>query len=206
MKKLLVFLFLVSNALALHAAEYVEGKHYQKIGNAQIVNSGDKVLVQEFFWYGCPHCYSFEPFVKSWKKTKSANVEFARVPAIFRPEWEIQARTYYALESMGMIEEVHGKIFDAMHKQKKRLNTKKLITDFVVAQGVDEAKFNKEYNSFSVDTLARKAKKYQALYKIQGVPSVIVNGKYLTSGSMSGNYDNLIKIIDYLVKLELDKK
>ena len=124
---------------------------------------------------------------------------------MFRPDWEVQARTYYALSNMGVIEDLHGKIFTAIHKNKKRLNKKDLLTDFVVKNGVDRKKFEAEYNSFSVDSMVRKAKKKQTAYKIQGVPSVAVNGKYLTSGSMAGSYENMIKIIDHLVKKESKK-
>jgi len=205
MKKLLIFLVLAASAFTLHAEEYKEGVHYKKLANPQATDSGDKIEVLEFFWYGCPHCYAFEPFVNSWKKSKPENVSFARVPAIFRPDWEVQARAYYALSSMGVIEEVHGKIFEEIHKARKRLNTKDIIADFVAEHGVDKVKFLQEYDSFAVDSAVRKAKRNQALFKIEGVPSVVINGKYLTSGSMSGNYDNLVKIMNYLIKLESTK-
>ena len=201
MKKLLVFLLLFINSAALQAAEYTEGVHYKKVTPVS-TDAGDKIEVLEFFWYGCPHCYSFEPYINAWKKTKPANVEFVRVPAIFRPDWEVQARTYYALSNMGVVEDIHGKIFTAMHKDKKRLDKKELLTDFVVENGVDRKKFEEEYNSFAVDNMVRKAKKKQTAYKIEGVPSIAVNCKYLTSGSMSGSYDNMVKILDYLVKKE----
>lgn len=201
MKKLLVFIFLMSGSALLHAADYKEGTHYQKLSQ-QSASSGDKVEVEEFFWYGCPHCYSFEPYVQAWKKSKPANVVFKRVPAIFRPDWEIQARTYYALSNMGVVEDIHVKIFEAVHKDKKRLNTKEQLTSFVVKNGVDKEAFLKEYSSFSVDGMVRKAKKKQKTYRLQGVPSVVVNGKYITSGSMSGSYDNLIKIMDHLIEQE----
>ena len=201
MKKLLVFIFLTMGAAVCQAESYKEGVHYKEL-SPQVATGGDKVEVLEFFWYGCPHCYSFEPFIKSWKKTKPANVEFKRVPAIFRPEWEIQARTYYALSNMGVIEDIHGKIFDSMHKDKNQLKTKEHMVNFVSQNGVDKKQFLAEYDSFAVDTVVRKAKKKQKAYQIQGVPTVIVNGKYQTSGSMAGSYDNLIKIIDYLVKKE----
>jgi thiol:disulfide interchange protein DsbA len=201
MKKLLVFLLLVASAACSQAEEYKEGVHYKKLPQAVTISS-DKIEVLEFFWYGCPHCYSFEPYVKSWKKTVSDNVKFARVPAIFRPDWEIQARTYYALNNMGLIETVHGKIFDEVHKNKKPLNTQESMTAFLEKSGVDRKKFLEEYNSFGVDGLVRKAKKKQSEYKIQGVPGVVVNGKYLVSGSMAGSYDNMVKIIDHLIALE----
>jgi len=201
MKKSLIFLLLMVSSVVLHAADFTEGVNYKKV-TPQSTETGDKVEVLEFFWYGCPHCYAFEPYISAWEKTKPANVEFVRVPAVFRPDWEVQARTYYALKNMGVVEDLHGKIFTAIHKDRQRLNTKEALTDFVVKNGVDRKKFEAEYNSFSVDSMVRKAKKKQTAYKIQGVPSVAVNGKYLTSGSMSGSYENLIKIIDYLVKEE----
>ena len=204
MKKLLVFIFLLVNSTLLQAADFSEGVHY-KIFPQQSTESGDKIEVLEFFWYGCPHCYSFEPYVQTWKKSKPTNVVFKRVPAIFRPDWEIQARTYYALSNMGVIENLHGKIFDAMHKDKKRLNSKEALTNFVVKNGVDRDAFLKEYDSFAVEGMIRKAKKKQTASKIEGVPSIVVNGKYLTSGSMSGSYDNLIKIMNYLIELESKK-
>jgi len=201
MKKLLILLLLMVSSSVLLAAGYAEGVDYKKL-EQQSTDTGDKIEVLEFFWYGCPHCYSFEPYINAWKKTKSAKVEFVRIPAIFRPDWEVQARTYYALSNMGVIEDLHGKIFTAIHKDKKRLNKKELLTDFVVENGIDRKKFEAEYNSFAVDSMVRKAKKKQTAYKIQGVPSVAVNGRYLTSGSMSGSYDNLIKIVDYLIEKE----
>jgi len=204
MKKLLVFLFLFVNSAFLYAADFNEGTHYKKL-QQQPTDSGDKIEVLEFFWYGCSHCFSFEPFIKSWEKTKPANVEFIRVPAIFRPDWEVQARAYYALSNMGVIEDVHGKIFEAINKGKKRLNKIELMADFVEKNGVNRKEFIKEYNSFSVDGMVRKAKKKQKAYKIQGVPSVAINGKYLTGGSMAGSYDNLIKVINHLIEKESKK-
>ena len=201
MKKILVFLLLLINAASIQAAEYTAGVEY-KVLPEQPTDSGDKIEVLEFFWYGCPHCYTFEPYINAWKKSKPANVEFSRVPAIFRPDWEVQARAYYAMSNMGVIESMHEKIFAAIHKDKKRLEKKEQLTDFIVKNGVDRAKFEAEYNSFSVDSMVRKAKKLQTAYKIEGVPSIAVNGKYLTSGSMSGSYQNMVNILDYLVKKE----
>lgn len=201
MKKLVVLLFLLVNSALLQAADYSEGTHYKKLSSQQ-TSSSDKVKVEEFFWYGCPHCSTFEPYLKAWEKTKPANVELARVPAIFRPEWEVQARVYYALSNMGKIDDLHGKIFTAIHKNKKKLDNKESLTDFIVENGVDREKFLEQYNSFAVDGLVRKAKKKIKAYQIQGVPSVVINGKYLTSGSMAGSYDNMIKITNYLIKKE----
>jgi len=201
MKKLLIGMLLIISPVLLNAADFKEGKDYKAI-TAQTTDSGDKIEVLEFFWYGCPHCYSFEPNINAWKKSKPANVVFTRVPAIFRPDWEVQARTYYALLNMGVIEDIHEKIFAAIHKDKKRLDKKKQLVDFVVRNGVDREKFLTEYSSFAVDGMVRKAKKMLKPYQIQGVPTIAVNGKYITSGSMAGSYDNMIRILDHFVENE----
>ena len=201
MNKFVVFIFLLVNSALLQAADYTEGTHYKKLPSEQ-TDSSEKVVVEEFFWYGCPHCSTFEPYLKTWEKTKPANVEFTRVPAIFRPEWEVQARAYYALSNMGKIDDLHGKIFTAIHKNKKRLDKKESLIDFIVDNGVDRKKFLEEYNSFAVDGMVRKAKKKIKAYQIQGVPSIVINGKYVTSGSMAGSYDNMIKITNYLIAKE----
>lgn len=205
MKKLLVFLFLLLASNQLLAADFKEGVNY-KVLSPQPTDSGDKIEVLEFFWYGCPHCYAFEPYINAWKKKKPANVAFVRVPAIFRPDWEAQARAYYALSNMGLIEDLHGKIFNAMHKKKRRLTSLDLMADFVSENGVDRKKFMAEANSFAVDTMVRKAKKKQTAYRIQGVPTIAVNGRYMTSGSKAGSYDNLIKIMDHLIAKETKSK
>ena len=201
MKKLILFIFLLVNSALLQAADYTEGTHYKTLPSQQ-TGSSDKVIVEEFFWYGCPHCSTFEPYLKAWEKTKPANVELARVPAIFRPDWEVQARVYYALSNMGKIDDIHEKIFTAIHKNKQRLDKEALMIDFIEKNGVDRKKFLEQYNSFAVDGMVRKAKKKIKAYQIEGVPSVVVNGKYLTSGSMAGSYDNMIKITNYLIAKE----
>lgn len=204
MKNLIVFAFLMIASVTLQAEAFKAGEHYKELSQQSAVADGD-VEVLEFFWYGCPHCYTFEPYIKSWEKTKPANVEFVRLPTIFRPDWEVQAKAYYALSIMGEVENIHGKIFDAIHKDKKRLNTIELMSEFVEKNGVNRQQFLKEYNSFAVDGMVRKVKRKQKQYQIQGVPSVVINGKYLISGSMAGSYDNMIKIINYLIEKESGK-
>ncbi|PCI07215.1 MAG: disulfide bond formation protein DsbA [Gammaproteobacteria bacterium] len=201
MKILMLFLVLLMNAVTVSAVEYDEGIDYKLVGTSA-AGPADKIEVLEFFWYGCPHCHIVEPYIQSWKKSKPANVKFVRVPAIFWPDWEVQARIYYALSTMGVIEENHEKIFNEIHKNKKRLDKKELIVNFLVKNGVDKNTLLEEYNSFAVDGMLRKNKRKQDLYQIDGVPSVIVNGKYLVTGSMAGSYDNMIKIMDYLIAKE----
>jgi thiol:disulfide interchange protein DsbA len=194
---LLLFVFIANPVLA----EFKAGVDY-KVLEPQETSTGDKIEVLEFFWYGCPHCNTFEPFLKKWKQSKPDNVEFIRVPAVFRPSWKVQARAYYALQTMGKLEEVHGKIFHALHKERKKLDTMKKIAAFVAEQGVDKEAFIKNYQSFSIDGKVRKANKLVKNYQIAGVPTVAINGKYKVSGKMAGSYDRMIEIMDYLIKVE----
>lgn len=184
---------------------YSQGTQYQVIPGATKPVAGKPIVVQEFFWYGCPHCYHFEPFLTKWLSKKPANVDFVRIPAVFRPDWKVHARTYYALQELGKLEQLHEKIFAAIHKDRKRLNTLEEMADFLATQGGDKKSFTEAYNSFTVDGEMRKGVKKQAAYQINGVPTVIVNGKYMTSGSMTGTYDRLLEVVDFLVAKESKK-
>jgi thiol:disulfide interchange protein DsbA len=199
---------LIFTTIGLSAASYAdtftEGKEYKAI-EQQPTATGDKIEVLEFFWYGCPHCYYFEPFISKWVSKQPANVEFVRIPTVFRPEWKVHARTYYALQELDLAEKMHSKIFDAIHKDKKRLDNFETMTDFLVSQGVDKKLFTEAYNSFLVDANMRKAIKKQADYKIDGVPTVVINGKYVTTGVMAGSNEKLLVVMDYLVAKEAKK-
>jgi len=204
-KSILMTLCLFCFALVAQAAEYKEGTHYQRIAK-QATDSGDKVEVIEFFWYGCPHCNIFDPILEKWVESKPDNVAFKRVPAVFRPEWKVHARAYYALQAMGAGEKYHSKIFDEIHKNKKRIDTLDSLTDFLVKQGINKEEFTGMYNSMSVDGMLRKAIKQLAGYKIQGVPAMAVNGKYVVSGKSAGSYENMILIVEHLIKKEVAGK
>ena len=207
MKNILLFaLFAFASMGIAQAASpgYAVDVDYKAV-EQQPVDSGENIEVLEFFWYGCPHCYHFEPALNAWKKSKPANVTFTRIPAVFRPDWKVQARAYYALELMGEVENLHGKIFTAINKDKKRLDTLAAIAAFVEKHGVDKAKFITEYNSFAVDGKVRKAVKKLSAYKISGVPTLAINGKYTVSGQLAGSHENMIKITNYLIDKETAK-
>ena len=204
-KSIFITLCLLCFTFAAQAEEYKEGVQYQRI-TQQATDSGNKVEVLEFFWYGCPHCNAFDPILEKWIENKPSNTEFKRVPAVFRPEWKVHARTYYALQVMGAGEKYHGKIFKEMHKNKKRLDTLDAMTDFLVKQGVNKDEFTSAYNSFSVDNMVRKVIKQLQGYKISGVPAMAVAGKYVVSGKSAGSYENMIRIVNYLIKKETTAK
>jgi len=203
-KALLVFSILFVFAGTACAEVYEEGKHYQRIDQPKTIDS-DKIEVLEFFWYGCPHCYSFEPHVNKWKQNKPGNVEFVRVPATFQPLWVLHARAYYALQMLGVGEEIHLKFFSEIHNKKNYMKTLDALTVFVQEYGVERSEFIDAMNSFTVENQVRKATKLVTDYKLNGVPAVAVNGKYLISASMAGSYDNMIKIMNYLIQTETAK-
>jgi len=201
MKKIIaVFMLFMGLSVSACAETYVDGKDYQSI--SQPTQTGDKIEVLEFFWYGCPHCFAFEPRIQKWLKTKSTAAEFVRLPAVFRPSWKVHARTYYALEMMGIIEEMHTKIFSAMHNKKMKLDTLESMSGFLERQKVDKKKFLDTYNSFAVETRLRKAVKKLKDYNVRGVPAIAVNGKYYITASSAGSYEKLIDIVNYLIKKE----
>ena len=194
-------LFLLLSTGIACAEKYTEGVEYQRISD-QPTETTDKVEVLEFFWYGCPHCYQFDPILAKWLETKPANTEFIRVPAVFRPEWKVHARTYYALQAMGVGEKYHSIIFDAMHKDKKNLYSEAEMIEFLISKGVDEKDFMAAYNAFSIDGQVRKAISKVKGYAIKGVPAMAVNGKYLVSGTSAGSYENMLRIVDFLIEKE----
>ncbi len=164
-------------------------------------NSG-KVEVIEFFWYGCPHCYRFDPHLAAWLKTKPDDVVFKRQPVIFGKHWAPHARAYFTAEVLGVVDKIHKDFFDAMHVKKKPLSTEEELADFFAARGVDKETFKKAFNSFAVDLKMRQANEIAGTYGIDGVPAIAVNGKYKVTGSTAKNYENMIKVMQQLVDQE----
>ena len=158
-----------------------------------------QIEVIEFFWYGCPHCNSFEPQLDAWSKKQSKDVVLKRTPIAFRPDFEPQQRLYYVLEAMGKVDELHKKVFYAVHIEKQALSTPETIVQWVEKQGVNKTKFLELYNSFSVSTKARKATQLQNAFQVDGVPALGIAGRYYTSGSMAKSMERALQVADYLV-------
>jgi len=186
----------------LHAASFEEGEQYELVSPQQPTATGDKIEVIEMFWYGCPHCYQFEPFVNRWLKNKPANIEFIRMPAIFRPSWALHARAYYTAVVLGVLDKVHSAIFEATHELKRPLTTEAQMATFFEEQGVKKADFSKVFRSFAVESKVRRAMDMSRRYGIKGVPSLIINGKYRTGGHMAGGNANVFKVVNYLAEKE----
>ena len=202
---------LLFSTLLMTQASYAidEGFEYQKISPPVPTSTSDKVEVVEMFWYGCPHCYHFEPLLQKWLKNKPKNVKFIRVPAVFRKNWEIHAQVYYTEEALGLTEKLHQAFFDAIHKERKRMNTRKEIRDFFIAHGVKGAVFDKTFDSFIVKSRVVQAVRLSRAYGITGVPSMIVDGKYRTDAKIASindihgpSHENMLKVVDQLIVKE----
>jgi len=200
-KTLVLFSFLFLFAGMVNAETYEEGKHFKRIDQNKTIDS-DKVEVFEFFMYGCPHCYTFEPYLNEWKQSKPDSVEFTRVPATFNPLSTLHARAYYALQMLDAGEKIHPKFFSEIHNNKNAMKTVDSLAEFVQKYGVERSEFIDAMNSFAVESNIRKATKLINDYEISGVPAITVNGKYLVSASMSGSYDNMVKIMNFLIEKE----
>lgn len=182
------------------AQAFKEGSDYLLLDKpAPTEAPAGQVEVVEFFWYSCPHCNTFEPQLEAWTKKAPKDVTLRRVPVSFRPDFEPQQRLFYVLEGMGKVEELHKKVFYAIHVDKQPLNTEALLTAWAEKQGINKAKFTEMYNSFSVSTKVRKATQLQNLYKVDGVPALGIGGRYYTSGDLAKNMDRALQVADYLV-------
>ena len=178
----------------------MEGRDYTLIQPAQPAGVGGKVEVLEFFSYACPHCAAFEPSLDAWARGLPANVVLSRVPVPFLFNAENFQRTYYALESLGLVDKVQPKIFTAVHVDKLRLDKPEDVAAIVAKNGGDAARFIAAFKSFSVAASVAKAKKMTADYKIDGVPSLAIQGKYLTSPSQAGGAPQALGVADALIQ------
>ncbi|MCD2167036.1 thiol:disulfide interchange protein DsbA/DsbL [Comamonas koreensis] len=180
-------------------AKFKEGKDYIKLAKPVTPDApAGKVEIIEFFWYSCPHCNAFEPQFEAWAKSAPKNLQIRRVPVAFNNTFVPQQKIYFALESMGLIPDVHVKVFRAIHVERQRLNKDEEIFAWMDKNGVDLAKFKEAYNSFSVAGQVRKATQLQESYGVEGVPSLGVAGKYYTDGTRAGSMSNVLQVVEFL--------
>ena len=157
-----------------------------------------KIEVIEFFWYSCPHCHSFEPALEAWSRKLPADVVLRRAPVAFRDDFVPQQRLFYALEAMGRMD-LHAKVFQAVHVERQPTNRDDTILAWAQKSGLDRAKFQEAYASFSVQSKAKRAAQLQDAYQVQGVPSLGVAGRFYTDGELAGNMNRALEIVDHLV-------
>ncbi|MGO1269645.1 MAG: thiol:disulfide interchange protein DsbA [Pseudomonas bubulae] len=178
------------------------GKTYVELSNPVPVAVPGKIEVVELFWYGCPHCYAFEPTINPWAEKLPKDVNFRRIPAMFGGPWDAHGQLFLTLEAMGVEHKVHNAVFEAIQKQGKRLTKPDEMADFVATQGVDKDKVLATFNSFAIQGQIKQAKELAQKYGVQGVPTLIVNGKYRFDLGSTGGPEATLNVADQLIAKE----
>ena len=182
------------------AALFKSGKDFLTLDRPVATESGTgKVELIEFFWYSCPHCNMFEPSFAQWVKNAPKDVVVRRMPVSFRDDFAPQQRLYFTIEAMNLMETLHPKVFAAIHVEKLLLNTDASVLAWAEKQGVDKAKFNEVYKSFGVASKLKRAVQLQNEYKVEGVPSLGVAGRYYIDGTLAGSMDRALKVAESLI-------
>lgn len=207
--------------LSAGAADFKNGADYLTLPEAQNTDAAGKIEVTEFFAYYCPHCYRFEPLLAAWVKKNANNIVFKRVHVSAGGGGgavQVQQRLYYTIEALGLVEQYHQKVFDAMHVENNRLGTEEAALAWAQKAGIDRARFVEAWNSFGVQAKLRRANAMMAAYRIDGWPTVAIDGRYLTSPAQAGEGDKslqseealqqgALKVMDFLVaKAKAEKK
>jgi thiol:disulfide interchange protein DsbA len=178
----------------------VEGRDYARLAQPLAMPATGKIEVVEFFGYWCPHCNSFEPALDAWARKLPADVVFRRVPVAFSAPQEPYAKIYFTLEAMGLLEQMHRKVFAAIHVQRQHLDKDSEILAFMTANGVDSAKFSEIYKSFTVASKFKQARQLADAYRIDGVPTIGIHGRFFTSPSLAGGSEQALKVADHLIQ------
>ena len=186
--------------------EFVEGGHYELLTEVQPVQTGDKIEVVELFWYLCPHCYRIEPYMQRWLKNKPENAEFVLMPAVLSKQWEYQARAYYVFEALGMVDELHSRFFDAIHRDKRAFRTPEQLADWVAERDGDRQAVLNTFDSFAVENKLNFSRIMSRQYGVSGVPAIIVDGRYRTSVSLAGGHEQMGRLINFLVRKATELK
>ncbi|MCB1855903.1 MAG: thiol:disulfide interchange protein DsbA/DsbL [Pseudomonadales bacterium] len=181
---------------------FKEGENYDLISPALRTGNPDKVEVVEFFWYGCGHCYTFEPLIEAWEKNLAEDVEFHGSPAMWSPPMELHARAYYTAQALGVLDTMNKVLFQAMNVDGKRLASKDEIQALFVANGVEAEAFSRAFDSFGVSSQVKQADARARTAKISGTPSMMVNGKYLITARKAGSQAGMLEVVDFLIEKE----
>ena len=184
------------------AAQFVAGKDYTVLPNPVAVEKPGKIEVREFFWYGCPHCFTLEPHMQAWLKQMPKDVRFVRTPASMNPLWEQGARAYYVSEALGVRQKTHLPLFHAIHANGQNILEQAAFAKFFTQFGIPEAKFNSTYKSFPISSKIAQSQDLAKRYQLTGVPAVTVNGKYI----IQGEDGKVTQVLNYLIEQERKAK
>jgi thiol:disulfide interchange protein DsbA len=201
MKKLMTAIMLLVSTTVM-AGTPQNGTEFAQTAQVMATDNPSKIEVTELFWYGCPHCFVLEPQLTAWVKALPKDVTFKRVPGLPRPDWAPMAKAFYVMEALGLSEKLHSKLFEALHKQKAFLpNDEKATIDWITKEsGLDRKKVETEFNSFSLNTKLNQAAQIFRASGATGVPSLIIDGKYITSVTMAGGNQEVLNVANYIIE------
>lgn len=182
------------------AQEFQEDVNFFPLLVEQPVRTGGRIEVLEIFWYGCPHCYALEPYLKKWLKNKPEFVEFVQLPAVLNRSWAFDARVFYTFVALGLMDELHEAYFDAIHQDRRRMKNVEQVASWAQEQGIDPQLILDTFNSFGVDSMLANATQMSGRYEADGVPTIIIDGKYRTTVSLAGGHNEIIDLINYLAQ------
>jgi thiol:disulfide interchange protein DsbA len=199
-KKLLGAVMMLA-AFNAAAAEPQIGNQFDKTAQVIATDNPNKIEVTELFWYGCIHCYQMDPALNAWVKKLPADVVFKRIPGLPRPDWAPMAKAFYALEDLKLVEKLHTPLFEAVHKQRTLNPTNEAATiDWITKQsGLDKKKVEEAFKSFSMNNKLNRAAQYFRASGATGVPSLIIDGQFITSSTMAGGNEAALQVADYII-------
>ena len=202
-KKWMAAAALMAASTVSMAADYIAGTHYKVLEEPVPVLMDGKVHVEEAFWYGCSHCFHLESIIEPWKDQLAADVDFQRVPAMFSRNWILHAQLYYTMDQLKVLDQLHSKVFNSIHLQKQRLLSPEDQRQFVVDNtDVTAEEFDKAYSSFGVKSRMTRGDKRVRAFQITGVPTLIVNGKYVVDATSAGGQQQMLDVADFLINKE----
>jgi thiol:disulfide interchange protein DsbA len=206
MKKL--FAVVLAAFLALPVLGLAQGKYaYTELKQQQPAEvASAKIEVIEFFWYGCPHCYSLEPTLETWLKKLPADVQFVRVPAVLSERWEYDAAVFYTFDAMNLVNKLHKPFFDAIHRDGLRTDNQQALGEWLKKNGVDDKRFFDTMKSMGVDTRVRRASQLTLNYRINGTPAMAIRGRYTVSAEQGRSHSGMIETVDHLIGLARKQK
>ena len=183
-------------AVGDHAGHQHSNERLSTLQEPQPTLAAPKIEVIEFFWYGCPHCYQLEPAISKWLAMPRKDVVFKRVPAVPSEGWAQMATVYYTLEAMGAIDRLHLKVFEALHKERLRLDQKPVREAWLAKQGIELKRYLEVESSFTVITNVQRARQLTRAYRVDSVPRLVIGGGYATSPEQAGGTDAVFTVVD----------
>lgn len=200
---LIAALALLAGTAFASGNDYTAGKQYRKVSQPQSTNlPAGKIQVTEIFWYHCPHCFHFDPTLRKWVARQPKDVVFRRVPATFGHLWTLDGKVFYAEKALGVMDKMHTVIFNAIHKQNLPMRTEDAYAKLFAQHGISAQKFRSAFSSFGVKSRVERAGQYVRALGVTSVPTLVIDGRYITNVEMAGSYSKMLDVVDFLINKE----